>query len=50
MRKIKERSDGENHSMALSDQERVKIKSVSNGENLSEVPEDERFDTLPEHF
>lgn len=50
MRKIKERSDGENHSMAISDQEKVKTKSIWNGENLSEAPEDGRFDTLPEHF
>lgn len=31
MNKIKERSYGENHSMAVSDQEKVKIKSVFNG-------------------
>jgi hypothetical protein len=35
MNKEKERSNGENNFMVVSDQEKVKINSVSNGENLS---------------
>lgn len=50
MNNTRNRSDGENHSMAVSDLEKVKRKSVSNSENLSEVLKDGRFDTLLEHF
>jgi hypothetical protein len=50
MNKIKEISNGENHSMTVSDQEKLKIKIVSNGENLLEELEDRKFDTLPKHF
>jgi hypothetical protein len=32
------------------DHDKRKIKSESNGENLSKAPKDERFDTLPEHY
>lgn len=44
---IKHGSSSENHTVALFDPTKVKIKSVSNGENLSEASEDERFDILP---
>lgn len=36
--------------MAILDQGKVKRKDVSNGENLLEVPKDERFDTLLEYY
>ena len=41
------RSSSENHSVALLDSKKVKIKDVSKGENLFEAPEDGRLDTLP---
>ncbi|GLJ53608.1 hypothetical protein SUGI_1143590 [Cryptomeria japonica] len=44
---IKHGSSSENHTMALFDPTKVKRKSISNGENLFEVPEDEGFDILP---
>ncbi|MGI4370209.1 hypothetical protein ACR2V4_26810, partial [Klebsiella pneumoniae] len=44
---LKHGSSSENHTVALFDSTKVKRKSVSNGENLSEAPEDERFDILP---
>lgn len=40
-------SYGENHIVAVSDPKKVKRKDISEGENLSEVPQDGRFDTLP---
>ncbi|GLJ16865.1 hypothetical protein SUGI_0290680 [Cryptomeria japonica] len=43
---IKHGSSGENHTVALFDPTKVKRKSVSNGENLFEAPEDEGFDIL----
>lgn len=43
-------SDGQNHTMAMSESKIVKIKDVPNGENLSEVPEGEILDILPDHF
>ncbi|GLJ30587.1 hypothetical protein SUGI_0605670 [Cryptomeria japonica] len=43
---IKHGSSSENHTVELFDPTKVKRKSVSNGENLFEVPEDERFDIL----
>ena len=36
--------------MVVSEAKKVKIKDVSKGENLSEVPMDEIFDALPSHF
>lgn len=36
--------------MAVLDHKKVKIKDVSDGENLFEAPEDERLYTLPEHY
>lgn len=44
---IKHGSYGENHTVELVDPKKVKIKSVSKGENLFEAPADERFDILP---
>lgn len=44
------RSNVENHLLATLDWEKVKSKDASNGENLLEVLEDERFDTLPECY
>ena len=41
--RIISKSLSENHLVALSDKKIVKIKYVSNGENLSEEPEDEGF-------
>ena len=41
--RIISKSLSENHTVALSDKKKVKRKDVSNGENLSEVPEDEGF-------
>lgn len=49
-KKKNRRSDGENHLVAVSEPKRVKTKDVSKGENLFEVPEDEIFDALPNHF
>ena len=52
--KIKRRknrcSNGENHIVAVSEPKIVKIKDVSEGENLSEAPKDEILDTLPIYF
>ena len=36
--------------MAVSKPKKVKIKNVSKGENLSEVPKDEILDCLPSYF
>jgi hypothetical protein len=36
--------------MVVIDHNKRKIKSESNGENLSKARKDERFDTLPEHY
>lgn len=44
---IKTRSSSENHTMALFDPKTIKTKDASKGENLSEAPEDGRFDILP---
>ncbi|GLJ30964.1 hypothetical protein SUGI_0618010 [Cryptomeria japonica] len=44
------KSNVENHLLATLDPEKVKIKDESNGENLLEVLEDGRFDTLPKHY
>lgn len=44
------RSNAENHLLATLDQEKVKTKEISNGENLLEASGDGRFDTLPEHY
>lgn len=44
---IKIGSSSENHTMTLVETKRVKTKDVSNGENLSKVLEDGRFDILP---
>ncbi|GLJ21183.1 hypothetical protein SUGI_0387850 [Cryptomeria japonica] len=44
---IKHGSCSENHTVALFDPTKVKRKSVSNGENLYEAPEDEGFGILP---
>lgn len=44
---IKHGSSSENDTVALFDPKKVKRKSISNGENLSEVHMDERFDILP---
>ncbi|GLJ26385.1 hypothetical protein SUGI_0508550 [Cryptomeria japonica] len=44
---IKHGSSSENHTVALFDPKKVKRKSVSNGENLPEVPTNERFEILP---
>ena len=43
-------SDGENHIVAVSEPKKVKRKDVSDGENLSEAPEDEILDALLSHF
>ncbi|GLJ21626.1 hypothetical protein SUGI_0402520 [Cryptomeria japonica] len=43
-------SYGENHTVALSDPKKVKRKDVSEGENLSEAPEDGRLDILPSSY
>lgn len=44
---IKNGSSSENHIAALLDPKIAKIKDESNGENLSEAPEDGRFGILP---
>ena len=36
--------------MAVSEPKKVKRKDASDGENLSEAPEDEILDALPSHF
>lgn len=36
--------------MATLDQGKVKREDISDGENLLEVPDDGRFDTLPEYY
>jgi hypothetical protein len=36
--------------MEVLDQEKVKIRSISNGENLYKALKDGRFDTLLEHY
>lgn len=38
------------HFMTTLDQYKDKIKGVAEGENLLEVPEDGRFDTIPMYF
>lgn len=49
--KKKKRSNAENQLIALTlDQEKVKRKDVSDGENLFDAPEDGRFDTLIGYF
>ena len=48
--KIINRSNGENHTVAVLDPKREKINDVSQGENLTEVPQDERNDTLPNYL
>lgn len=50
MNKTNNRSNGENHAMAVLDHGKVKRKGISNGENLSKAPKDERLDTLPKHY
>ena len=53
-RKIKwkknKHSDGENHIMAMSEPKKLKRKDISDGQNLSEAPEDEILDALLSHF
>ena len=49
-KKKNRRSDGENHIVVVSKPKKVKIKDVSKGENLFEVPNDEIFDALPSNF
>lgn len=44
------KSNAKNHLLATFDQEKVKTKDASNGENLLEALEDGGFDTLPEHY
>ena len=44
------RSDGENHIVAVSEPKIVNTKDISKGENLSKEPKDEIFDALPSHF
>ena len=36
--------------MAVSEPKKVKIKDISNGENLSKAPKDEVLDSLPSYF
>lgn len=43
-------SDGENHSITVSDPKIVKINDVSNGEKLFEALADEILDIILEHF
>lgn len=40
-------SFGENHNVTLSNPKKVKRKDTFDNENLSEAPEDGRFNTLP---
>lgn len=49
-KKKKKSSEGENHFVVVSEPTKVKIKDVSEGENLSEVPKDEIFDVLLSHL
>lgn len=46
----KKRFDSENYTVSVSQLKKVKIKEVSNGENLLKVPKDEKFDILLENF
>lgn len=48
--KIINRSNGENHSVAVLDPKIVKRNDASDGENLSEAPDDGRIDTLPNYL
>lgn len=51
--KIENRNNGsndENHLMAVLDLEKVKIKLLSDSENLSKAPKYGRFDSLPKHY
>lgn len=48
--KNNKRFDGENHLVAVSDPKIVKIKDMSEGENLSKEPEDGKIDILHDHF
>ena len=43
-------SDGENHIVVVLEPKKVKIKDISEGENLSKTPEDQILDALSSHF